>query len=110
MPPQPEGTQAYYRLVKKFEGLAEVPDPYDRKCTRIFRWKLFGSYLLAAPFVIVGLALCFTVIGIIFGVPIMVIGCLPLMETLSTRSAHKVIWENRDRPWNEDDAPPWTVN
>ena len=105
-----EGTPEYYRLRNKWADQA-IPDPNSHPYRRNFYLKLFASYVFAAPFVVVGLGLCLTVIGILLGVPLMIFGVIPLHSTHATRVAHLTLWEaSQERPlFNEDDRPPWDM-
>jgi hypothetical protein len=71
--------------------------------------KSCGAIIIGMPIVAIGLILCLSVIGIIPGIILIVLGSTPLFIVQKRSIEHKVAWQLRDHPL-DDTPPPWIVD
>jgi len=71
--------------------------------------KSCGAIIIGIPIVAVGIIICFSVIGIVPGLILIVLGSVPLFVIQKRSIDRKVAWELRDHPL-DDTPPPWVVD
>lgn len=65
------------------------------------------SYLWGMPWVLLGIGLCITILGIPFGLLCFIIAGIPLSRTVINHHHRVQAWLDSDRPMDNENEVPW---
>jgi hypothetical protein len=75
---------------------------------RSHKWKVAGALALGAPFVVAGLLVCATLIGMPIGLGLLALSALPLFWVEKGYMRRMEAWQKNEQP-THDETPPWLL-
>jgi fatty acid desaturase len=72
--------------------------------------KYLACLLLGMPFTAAGILLIATIVWIWIGIPVLILGGVPLYILEQRHARRKREWENEDKPLETTATPPWLLD